>query len=99
MDCSHLPITCLNGGAEAMKQYLNFRGFYSIFLMALLYHRFIWASVGAPANTHDSTLLQSTDLRKRISEGEMIPNVVQQVTLKYRPLFWMTEPSHCEHLC
>ena len=29
----------------------------------------------------------------------MIPNVVQQVTLKYGPLFWVTEPSHCEHLC
>ena len=40
---------------------------------------FIWASVGVPVNTHDSTLLQSTDLWKRIVRGEMILNIVQQV--------------------
>ena len=42
-------------------------------------YRFIWASAEALGNTHDSTLLQSTDLRKKIVGGEMIPNVVQQV--------------------
>ena len=42
-------------------------------------YRFIWVSVGAPGNTHDSTLLQSTNLLKRIFGVEMIPNVVQQV--------------------
>ena len=36
-------------------------------------------SVGVPVNTHDSTLLQSTDLWKRIVRGEMILNIVQQV--------------------
>ena len=40
---------------------------------------FIWVSVGAPVNTHGSTLLQSTDLWKIIVGREMIPNVVQQV--------------------
>ena len=40
---------------------------------------FIWASVGAPVNTHASALLQSTDLWKITARGEMIPNVVQQV--------------------
>ena len=40
---------------------------------------FIWASVGAPVNTHDSTQLKFTDLWKRIAGGEMISNVVQQV--------------------
>ena len=42
-------------------------------------YRFIWASVEAPVNTHDSTGLESTDLWKRIVVGEMIPKVVQQV--------------------
>ena len=42
-------------------------------------YRFIWASVGAPGITHDSTQLQSTDLWKRIVGGEMISDVVQQV--------------------
>ena len=37
------------------------------------------ASVGAPVNTHDSTLLHSNDLWKIIVGGEMNLNVVQQV--------------------
>ena len=42
-------------------------------------YRFIWASVGAPGNTHDSTLLQSTDLWRKIVEGDFIPNVPQKI--------------------
>ena len=81
MDGSHLPIKCLNDGAQIMKQYLNVKGFYSIVLMSLVDAEcwFIWASVGAPVKTHDSTLLQSTDLWKIIVGREMIPNVVQQL--------------------
>ncbi|XP_057294674.1 uncharacterized protein LOC130623211 [Hydractinia symbiolongicarpus] len=81
VDGSHLPIKCPNGGAQAMKQYFNFKGFYSIVLMALVdaEYRFIWASVGAPGNTHDSTLMQSTELWDRIVAGKVIPNIVQQV--------------------
>ena len=33
----------------------------------------IWASVGAPGNTHHSTYFQSTDFWKHISEGYVIP--------------------------
>ena len=35
-------------------------------------YRFIWASIGAPGNTRDSTYFQSTDLWRRISEGDVI---------------------------
>ena len=45
----------------------------------------IWVSVGAPGNTHDSTLLKSTDLWKKVVAGEMIPNRVQQVEDLERP--------------
>ena len=78
---SHLPIKCPNHGAQAMKQYFNFKGFYSIVLMALVdaEYWFIWASVGAPGNTHDSTLLHSTDLWRKIVEGDFIPNVGQKI--------------------
>ena len=80
-DGSHLPITCPHGGTQAMKQYFNFKGFYSIVLMGLVdsEYRFVWPSVGAPGNSHDSTLIQSTELWGRIVEGNVIPNVVQQV--------------------
>ena len=81
VDGSHLPIKCPKGGAQAMKQYFNFKGFYSIVLMALVdaEYRFIWASVGTPGNTHDSTLMQSTELWDRIVAGNVIPNIVQQI--------------------
>jgi len=81
VDGSHLPIKCPNGGAQSMKQYFNFKGFYSVVLMALVdaEYRFIWASVGAPGNTHDSTLLQSTQLWRQIVGGEKVPNVVQKI--------------------
>ena len=81
VDDSHLPTKRPNGGAQAMEQYFNFKGFHLIVLMALVdaEYLFSWASVGAPGNTHDSVLLQSTDLWKRIVGGEMIPSVVQQV--------------------
>ena len=81
VDGSHLPIKCPNGGAQAIKQYFNFKGFYSIVLVALVdaEYRFVWASVGAPGNMHDSTLLQSTDLWKKIVDRKVIPNVAQQV--------------------
>ena len=83
VDGSHLPIKCPKGGAQAMKQYFNFKGFYSIVLMALVdaEYRFIWASVGAPGNTHDSTLMQSTELWDRIVAGNVIPNIVQQIDI------------------
>ena len=81
VDGSHLSIKCPKGGAQAMKQYFNFKSFYSIVLMALVdvEYRFIWASVGAPGNTHDSTLMQSTELWDRIVAGNVIPNIVQQI--------------------
>ena len=36
VDGSHIPIKCPKGGAQAIKQYFNFKGFYSIVLMALV---------------------------------------------------------------
>ena len=36
IDGSHLPIKCRNGGQEAMKQYYNFKSFYSAVLLALV---------------------------------------------------------------
>ena len=70
VDGSHLPIKCPNGGAQAMKQYFNFKGFDSIVLMALVdaEYRFIWASVGAPGNTHDSTLLNPLIFGEKLSK-------------------------------
>ena len=79
IDDSHLPIKCPAGGPEAMKSYFNFKGFYSIVLMALVdaQYKFIWASVGAPGNTHDSTNFQSTKLWEGICSGVVILDKMQ----------------------
>ena len=52
------------GKQEAMKQYYNLKNFYSVVVPGLVdaNYRFIWASLGAPGNTHDSTYFQSTSL-------------------------------------
>ena len=58
MNGSYLPIKYRNGGAQPMKQYVNFKVFYSIVLMALVdpEYQFIWTSVEAQGKTHDSTV-------------------------------------------
>ena len=60
-----------------MEQCFIFKDFYWLVLMAIINAGclFIWASIGAPGNTSDSTLLQSTDIWKRILGGQMILNV------------------------
>ena len=81
IDGSHLLMKCLSGAPEAMKQYKNFRNFYSVILLALVdpKYRFIWASVCAPGNTHDSTLFQSTSLWEKITAGSILPQLVLEI--------------------
>ena len=76
-----LPIKCPKVGSGAMKQYYNFKSFYSIILIALVdsrYH-FSWVSEGAHGNTYGSTDFQSTDLWSRIETGLVFPDEVQVV--------------------
>lgn len=64
IDGCHIPIKCPSGGMEACKEYHNFKNFYSVVLRELVdsRYRFIWASCGFPANSHDAIILQTTDL-------------------------------------
>ena len=64
-----------------MKQYHNFKNFYSIILLALVdpKYRFIWASVGAPGNTHDSTLFQSNSVWEKMRAGSILPQSVLEI--------------------
>ena len=64
-----------------MKQYHNFKNFYSIILLGLVDPkcRSIWASVGAPGNTHDSTYFQSTSLWEKIIAGSILPQSVIEI--------------------
>ncbi|XP_038050624.1 protein ANTAGONIST OF LIKE HETEROCHROMATIN PROTEIN 1-like [Patiria miniata] len=81
VDGCHIPIKCPAGGLEACKEYHNFKNFYSIVLMGLVdaKYRFIWASCGFPGNSHDSIILQSTDLWEKLQEGQVIPPYAKTV--------------------
>ena len=70
---------CPPGGRESNKEYHNFKEFYSIVLMALVdaKYRFIWANCGMAGNTHDSMILQSTLLYKKIPDFDFVEGVVK----------------------
>ena len=80
-DGSHLPIKCPSGGQEAKKQQYNFKNFCSVVLLGLVdaNYRFIWASLGALGNTHDSAYFESTSLWDDITSGKTLPGQVVQV--------------------
>ena len=46
-------------------------------------YRFIWASCGFPGNSHDSVILQSTDLWEKLQEGQVIPPCAKNVDRVY----------------
>ena len=105
MDGCHIPLKCPDGGLAACKEYHNFKNFYSIVLMGLVdaKYRFIWGSCAFPGNSHDSIILQSTQLWTDISEGEAIPPITKDLDgTKVPPLIlgdsafpfktWLTKP-------
>ena len=97
LERSHCPISCPAAGAEPMKQYYNFKNFYSVVLLALVdaHYRFIWASIGAPGNTHYLAYFQSTSLWEKITKGELIPSKVQTIDdFKFYLKFFMMVLSH-----
>ena len=80
-DGCHIPIKCPHGGAEACKEFYNFKNFYSIVLMALVdsKYRFIWASAGFPGNSHDAVILKSTNLYRSLITGQVIPSIAHDL--------------------
>lgn len=80
IDGCHIPIKCPPGGLQSCKEYHNFKNFYSIVLMAMVdaKYRFTWGSCGFPGNSHDSVILQSTDLWEQIQEKEFLPNIAKK---------------------
>ena len=81
VDGCDIPIKCPPGGLEPCKEYHNFKKFYSLVLMAMVdaKYRFLWGSCGFPGNCHDSIILQSTCLWKRIKEGSFLPDFTNRL--------------------
>ena len=81
IDGCHISIQCPADGQEAMKEYHNFKNFYSIVMMAIIdaQDRFIWTSIGFPGNSHDAIILQSTQLWHDVTENNIIPSMGKRV--------------------
>ena len=81
IDGCHVPIKCPPGGAKSCKEYHNFKNFYSIVLMAMVdsKYRFMWGSCFFPGNSHDSVILQSTNLWEQIQEKKYLPNISKKL--------------------
>ena len=77
VDGCHILIKCPPGGAEARKEYYNFKHFYSIVLMALVDSKYNFASgsCGFPGNSHDAVILQSTNIWVELKGQGFIPNI------------------------
>ena len=62
-----------------MKQYHNFKNYYSVVLLALVdaKYQFMWAALSASGNTHDSTYFQSTHVFHEINEANVLPEKFQ----------------------
>ena len=62
IDGCHIPIKCPPGGAQACKEYHNFKNVYSVVLIAMIDSRysFIWGSCDFPGNLHDTIIFQPT---------------------------------------
>ena len=80
-DGCHISIKCPLGGAEACKEFYNFKNFYSLVLMALIdsKYRFIWASAGFPGNSHDAVILKSTNLYKSLISHQVFQPIAQDL--------------------
>ena len=72
IDGCHIPIRCPPGGAEAAKEFHNFKNFYSVILIAMVgaKYRITWGSCGYPCNSHDSIIFQSTDIYKDLASNK-----------------------------
>lgn len=81
VDGCHIPIKCPPGGAEARKEYYNYKHFYSVILMAMVdsKYRFVWGSCGFPGNSHDAIILESTSIWANLKDNGYIPNIGEKV--------------------
>ncbi len=80
VDGCHIAVKCPPGGAEARREYYNFKNFYSIVMMGMLdaKYRFVWASVGLPGSVHDATILQSSAMYRKLKDGDILPEIFKE---------------------
>ena len=70
LDGRHIPIRCPQGGGSL---FLNWKGFHSIVLLALVdgESKFLWVDMGAARSTSDDQISKHTNLRHKIEDGSI----------------------------
>jgi len=66
----HVACRCTSNSGY---QYLNYKGFYSIVLMALVDadYKFIWADVSGTGSATDAQIYRNSELKKCIGKGSL----------------------------
>lgn len=93
LDGCHFPIS---PEVENATDYHNYKGRYSIILLALVDHkyRFRFGNVGAPGRCHDSHVYQLPKLVRMVGGPFSKPRRPQYVAHKCRQSFYVTRHSH-----
>ncbi|XP_041473300.1 protein ALP1-like [Lytechinus variegatus] len=70
LDGKHIAIRC---PADSGSIFYNYKGFYSLVMMALVdaQYRFLWIDVGAEGSTSDAQLFNSCELRQRLESDTL----------------------------
>ncbi len=70
LDGKHIAIRCPK---KSGSLYYNYKGFYSIVLMALVDadYRFIWVDVGAQGSASDAQIFNNSELKEAIESGDI----------------------------
>ena len=81
VDGTHIPIKYPPGGAEAAKEYFNYKNFYSIILMGVVDARcrFLWANCGSPGSSHDATVFKASSLHQKLSNHEYLSQLTTEI--------------------
>ena len=97
LDGCHIPIKCPAGGAEACKEYHNFKKFYSVVIMAIVHakYRFIRGSCRFPGNSHDSVIFQSIDMWDKLQNHGITLEMGKKVADVIIPPLIVADSAFC----
>ena len=70
IDGKHIAITCPPGGGST---YYNYKGFYSVVLMALVDadYKFLWMEVGSQGSASDAQIFNECELKEALEDGSI----------------------------
>ena len=70
MECPHIT---MKKPKKSGSDYYNYKGFFSLVLLALVKteYRFFWVNVGSSGSSSDAQIFNKSDLREKIVDGTL----------------------------